>query len=344
LGKARKIKKPWITRDVMDSCDKRRKKKRKRKQGGTELREYRAASKECRKQLNEAKNKWVEEQTREIEDCLRHNTKQAYGVVRKLSSRRPTDMKCKHINAIEDKNGKLVTKPEDIAKVWKEYCEDLYNYEVQKDLEVLEEAVQQANIREEEEILLSEVEAAIKELKRNKTPGADNIKAELIQGGGEITAKVLQKICNGILKTKKWPNQWQETVLITIPKKGSSRKCTNYRTISLISHASKVMLKIIQKRITPRIEEVLGESQAGFRRRRSTVQQITTLRILNEKAREAGKTILHNFIDFRKAFDRVWHEALWNTMGKYNIGQEITALIQSLYEGGKIQSDDWREV
>ena len=124
-------------------------------------------------------------------------------------------------------------------------------------------------------------------------------------------------------------------MLITIPKKANSRKCSDHRTISLISHASKVMLKIIQKRITPRVEEVLSESQAGFRRGRSTVEQITTLRILNEKARDAGKLIFYNFIDFRKAFDRVWHDALWHTMGKYNIGQGITALVQNLYEGAR---------
>ena len=75
-------------------------------------------------------------------------------------------------------------------------------------------------------------------------------------------------------------------------------------------------------------------SQAGFRRGRSTTQQISTLRILNEKARDTGNMIFHNFIDFRKAFDRVWHEALWNTMGKYNIGKGITTLIQNLYDGG----------
>ena len=83
------------------------------------------------------------------------------------------------------------------------------------------------------------------------------------------------------------------------------------------------MLKIIQKRITLRIEEVLNEIQAGFRKGRSTVQQITTLRILNEKAREIGNMIFHNFIDFKKAFYIVWRKALWHTMGKYNIGEGI---------------------
>ena len=101
-------------------------------------------------------------------------------------------------------------------------------------------------------------------------------------------------------------------MLIKIPKKANSRKCSDHWTISLISHASKVLLKIFQKRISPRIEEVLSESQAGFRRGRSTVEQITTVRILNDKARDAGSLIFHNFIDFCKAFDKVWHDALYS--------------------------------
>ena len=175
----------------------------------------------------------------------------------------------------------------------------------------------------------------MRELKRAKSPGADNIRAELIQGGRESIVKVLHKLCNEILRTTKWPNQWTESVLITIPKKANTGKCSEHRTINLISLASKVMLKIIQKRITPRIEEVLSESQAGFSRGRTTVQQITTLQILNEKARDIESLIFHNFIDFRKVLDLVWHEALWNTMGKYNIGKGITTLIQSLYDDAR---------
>ena len=129
-------------------------------------------------------------------------------------------------------------------------------------------------------------------MKKGKAPGADNIKAEQIQFGGETTAEMLHKLCNTILKAKEWPSQWTESVIIIIPKKANSRKYSEHRTISLISHTSKVLLKIIQKRITLRIEEVLSESQAGFRKGRSTTEQITTVRILNEKARVHRKSIL----------------------------------------------------
>ncbi|XP_042887904.1 uncharacterized protein LOC122263516 [Penaeus japonicus] len=80
---------------------------------------------------------------------------------------------------------------------------------------------------------------------------------------------------------------------------------------------------------------MLSESHVGFRRGRGTVVEIRTLRILEEKVRDTGIMLIHNFIDFRKAFDRIWHEAVRRTMMKYNIGEGLTTLIQNLYEGAK---------
>ena len=169
------------------------------------------------------------------------------------------ETKRKQACIIEDKDGTLLTKSDDICRRWKNYCEELFNFNIQKDQEVLKEQVTEER-QEEETILMSEVRSAIQELKKNKSPGADNITAELIQNGGETTFLLMHKLCNEILKTKQWPSQWTESVLITIPKKSKSRRCTDYRTISLISHASKVLLRIILKRLTPRVEEILSDS------------------------------------------------------------------------------------
>ena len=108
--------------------------------------------------------------------------------------------------------------------------------------------------------------------------------------------------------------------------------CSNYRTISLISHLSKVLLKIILNRLKPQIEELLAEEQAGFRKGRSTVEQIFNVGILSEKYRDHGHSIYHNFIHFKKAFDRVWHQALWLTMRKHNIEPNIVKMVESLYD------------
>ena len=106
-------------------------------------------------------------------------------------------------------------------------------------------------------------------------------------------------------------NPWTQSLVITFPKKGNLQQCQNYRTISLISHQSKVMLKIILIRLKPQAEKIIAEEQAGFRAGRSTTGQIFNLRILCEKYLQHQQDLYHVFIDFKKAFDRVWHAALW---------------------------------
>ena len=197
-----------------------------------------------------------------------------------------------------------------------------------KDMAILDEDAG-GKERQEESILLSEEEVAIRDLKAKKSPGKDNISAELLQHGDTETAKIVHKLCNEVLEKRMWPAQWTESILIAIPKKSNSRKCSDYRTISLINHAAKVMLKILQKRMAPRIEEILSESQPGFRPGRSTTEQITIVKLLVEKARNTRR-ILYQNIDFRKAFDRVWHEALWHSMEKANIGTGMTELLRKL--------------
>ncbi|XP_063615927.1 uncharacterized protein LOC134789159, partial [Penaeus indicus] len=117
---------------------------------------------------------------------------------------------------------------------------------------------------------------------------------ELINCGGEPSVKTLHLLCNRILQTGKWPTQWTQSILIPIPKKKMSKNCSEHRTISLISHPSKVLLTIILNRIKPGIEEILDESQAGFRKDRSTVEQILNLRLLSESQRNHQKNVFLN--------------------------------------------------
>ena len=116
------------------------------------------------------------------------------------------------------------------------------------------------------------------------------------------------------------------------PQKGQFTTMPEYHTISLISHPSKVMLKILLNRLKPEAEKIIAEEQAGFRPGRSTTEQIFNLRILRERHLQHQKDLYHVFIDFKKAFDRVWHEALWDTMRLYNININLITVIQKLYE------------
>ena len=143
-----------------------------------------------------------------------------------------------------------------------------------------------------------------------------------------ITA--LTTICNKIWQTGEWPTPWTQSFVITLPKKGNLQQFQNYRTISLISHPSKVMLKIILNRLKPQAEKIIAEEQAGFRAGRSTTEQIFNLRILCEKYLQHQQDPYHVFIDMKKAFDRVWNAALWATMKKHNISTNLIQVIKNL--------------
>ena len=111
----------------------------------------------------------------------------------------------------------------------------------------------------------------------------------------------------------KWPQDWKRSVFIPIPKKGNAKECSNYRTIVLISHTSKVMLKILQTRLQQYVNCELPDVQAGFRKGRGTRDQIANIHWIMEKAREFPKNIYFCFIDYAKAFDCVDH----NNCGKF---------------------------
>ena len=120
-------------------------------------------------------------------------------------------------------------------------------------------------------------------LKKGKSAGVDNIPAELVQAGGEDVIIGLTTICNKIWQTREWPTPWARSLVITLPKKGNLQQCQNYRKIRLISHPSKVILKIILNRLTTQAEKNIAEGLAGFRAGRNTAEQIFNLRILCEK-------------------------------------------------------------
>ena len=104
----------------------------------------------------------------------------------------------------------------------------------------------------------------------NKTDGGDGIPDELLQILKDDPVRVLHSICQQILKTQQWPQDWKRSVFIPIPKKGNAKECSNYCTIALISHASKVMLKILQARLQPHVNREFPGVQAGFRKGRGT--------------------------------------------------------------------------
>ena len=125
----------------------------------------------------------------------------------------------------------------------------------------------------------------------NKASGGDEIPVELFQILKDDAVKVLHSICQQIWKTQQWQQDWKRSVFIPNPKKGNAKQCSNYLTIALISHTSKIMLKILQVRLSQCVNSELPNVQAGFRKGRGTGDQIANICWIIEKAREFQKNI-----------------------------------------------------
>ena len=153
---------------------------------------------------------------------------------------------------------------------------------------------------------------------------------------------MLHSICQQIWK-KQWPQDWKRSVFIPIPKKGTAKECSNYHTIALISHASKVMLKILQDRLQQYMNHELPDVQAGFRKGRGTRDQTANNHWIMEKAREFQKTIYFCFIDYAKAFDCVDHNQLWKILQEMGILHHLTCLLRNLYAGQEatVRTEAW---
>uniref|UniRef100_A0A8B9WT04 RNA-directed DNA polymerase n=1 Tax=Bos mutus grunniens TaxID=30521 RepID=A0A8B9WT04_BOSMU len=249
------------------------------------------------------------------------------------------------MGSIKDRNGRDLTEAEDIKKRWQEYTEELYK----KDFHDPDNH-DGVNTHLEPDILECEVKWALGSITMNRASGGDGIPVELFQILKDDTVKVLHSICQQIWKTQQWPQDWKRSVFIPIPKKGNAKECSNYHTVALISHASKVMLKILQARLQQYLINELPDVQAGFRKGRGTRDQIANICWIMEKAREFQKNIYFCFIDYAKAFDFADHNKLWKILKEMGIPDHLTCLWRNLYTGQEAtvrtghETTDWFQI
>ena len=153
----------------------------------------------------------------------------------------------------------------------------------------------------------------------NKASGGDEIPVELFQTLKDDAVKVLHSISQQIWKTQQWPQDWKRSVFIPVPKKGTAKECSNYCTIAFISHASKVMLKILQAGLQQYVNHELLDVQPGF--------------IKIQKAREFQENIYFHLIGYTNAFDCVDHNRLWKILKEMGLPAYLTCLLRNLYAG-----------
>ena len=182
------------------------------------------------------------------------------------------------MGTIKDRNGMDLTEAEDIKKRWQEYIEELYK----KDLHDPDNH-NGVITHLEPDILECEDKWALGSIITNKASRCDGIPVELFQILKDDAVKVLHSICQQIWKTQQWPQDWKRSIFIPIPKKGNAKECSNYHTVALISHVSKVMLKILSARLQHYVNCELPDDQAGFRKGRGTRDQIANIQWIIRK-------------------------------------------------------------
>ncbi|GBX76780.1 hypothetical protein M6C068_2620 [Staphylococcus aureus] len=309
----------WLSEEALQIAVKRREVKSK-----GEKERYKHLNAEFQRIARRDKKAFLSDQCKEIEENNRMGkTRDLFKKIRDTKGTFHAKM-----GSIKDRNGMDLTEAEDIKKRWQEYTEELYKKDLH-DPDNHDGVITHL----EPDILECEVKWALESITMNKASGGDGIPVELFQILKDDAVKVLHSICQQIWKTQQWPQDWKRSVFIPIPKKGNAKECSNYHTIALISHASKVMLKILQARLQQYVNRELPDVQAGFRKGRGTRDQIANIRWIMEKAREFQKNIYFCFIDYAKAFDCVDHNKLWKILKEMGIPDHLTCLLRNLYAG-----------
>jgi len=218
------------------------------------------------------------------------------------------------LNCIKGASGKVIADDKEIKDSWKEYMEKLMNEENEWDHKISAE-VKEGPV---DCIMITEVRAVLKKMKRHKAPGLSGLVAEMIQATGDIATQWMLDLCNGIVKVGSIPEDWKSSVVLPIYKgKGDHVECKSYRGIKLFEHAMKVVESIFEHRIRQQTE--INDMQFGFMKGKGTTDDIFITRQMQENFRVKGKKLYFGFVNLEKAFDRVPREVISWAMHKLGV-------------------------
>ena len=314
-SKRAKKKKPWMTDDILRKMEERKKFK------NIDSDKYKQLDKEIETLCRQTKEKWHVDQCEEIELLEKqHRTREMHKKVKDLTNRnsRKTASGC-----IKDRNGKLLFDQEDISSRWAEYITELYNDDRGE--------MPSFEVTSGENIMKEEVELVIKSMKDKKAAGPDGLSTETLKALDDQNIDMITDLCNTIYNSGIIPADLKHSVFVTLPKKPKAQDCSSFRTISLMSHVTKLLLKVIQRRLTDKIDQEVSRLQSGFRPGVGTREGIFNLRTICERALEVRKDIYICFIDYAKAFDKVKHSVMMECLSEIGINDKDLQIITKLY-------------
>ena len=302
-----------MTQEILDKMNTRRKAK-------DDPIKYKCIDNEIKRMCNEAKEAWLNVQCEEIEKTKTTDSKYMHSKINDIANKKSSSQS----GCIKSKDGNILMNKTDILKRWTEYIEDLF-YDVRKDQQEINKPMEGPPISE------TEVENAIREMKKGKAVGPDLIPVEAYEALDEWGIKKLTILLNNIYDTGNIPADMLTSTFIALPKKHGTSDCENHRTISLMSHTLKILLKILMARLRNKIRPEISEVQFGFVADKGTTNAIFTMTMVTERCIEMQKDIYLCFIDYSKAFDKVRHEDLFQILNKLDIDGKDLRILSNLY-------------
>ena len=294
--------------------------------------QYRVLAQRTRTLLRRDKERHVRELAEDVEGCLNANNLQpAFRALKKLRSKSTPQG-----STIRTADGRIVSDADEVRARYAEYFEQLYMAEPpsgQLSLADVQMAAADPPV-DETPPSLAEVRKAVSKLKCGKAAGICNISGELLKAGGETMIHGLHAVLSAIWQSGTIPSDWKKGLVVPIWKgKGDRQDCNNYRGITLLSVPGKVLAHVLLMRIRSQLLKYQRPEQSGFSPGKSTTDRILALRVLVERRLEFQQRLLAVYVDFKKAFDSVHRETLWEILRVRGIPARIIGLITGLYSG-----------
>jgi hypothetical protein len=321
-------KKIWFDEECKNELENRRKLRLKMLTEETEDAKikYEQQRRKTKKLLRNKKRKHSEKVLEEIEENYKNNQ------IRNLYQGIKKEKRGFQVKTVfyKNKNGEIIGGEQEGLDRWVEYFEELLNGENYEENLEGENNIQMEQGQKEDEVPPSkeQITEIIRKLKNNKSPGTDGLTAELFKYGGQRLLDYTHKLIEEIWKKEQIPTEWKQAIICPIHKKGDKSECKNYRGISLLNIAYKIMATHIKNKLIEETENLIGEYQCGFRQGRSTTDQIFVLREIQAESSEYETPTMALFIDFKQAYDKVKRKELYKALEELKVSGKLINMIR----------------
>lgn len=292
----------------------------------------------ARQATRNAKNTWFQGKAEEVQK-ERFGSKKVWQCIRDMQRGRSGLIPTRS-TAVRDENGNSCTTIDAQNQRWRQHFSNILNIPSQFNTDELAKVRQRPTRPQMADLpTMEELIQAVDKLKSGKAGGSSGILPEMLKAAccDHEFLDLLLSLVHQAWKERKVPKEWTDAVIVPIPKKGDITKCDNWRGIALLDVVGKVVARVVQGRLQDLAEEVLPESQCGFRNGRGCSDMIFTVRQVVEKSWEHKAKAFLVFIDLRKAYDSVPREAMWVVLRKLGVPDQLVEIIQSFHQDMKAQ-------